>query len=70
MPLLFCASLLSFPPFFLPQDVLEEMEAEYGKQREAVKAAAKELGLEVGPLATTAATTTGSDVLAAAVWCR
>ena len=31
-----------------PQDVVEEMEGEYGKERDAIKAAAKELGLQVG----------------------
>lgn len=45
------ASLLPSPsPVCAPsptQDVLEEMEAEYGKEREAVKAAAKAHGLEV-----------------------
>jgi hypothetical protein len=30
------------------QDVLEEMEAEYGRERDALKAAVKELGLQVG----------------------
>ncbi|KAL4857085.1 Pre-mRNA-processing protein 40A [Chlorella vulgaris] len=35
-------------PRELFQDVLEEMEAEYGKQRDAVKAAVKELSLQVG----------------------
>ncbi|KAL4419958.1 hypothetical protein ABPG75_007056 [Micractinium tetrahymenae] len=35
-------------PKELFQDVLEEMEAEYGKQRDALKAAVKERGIEVG----------------------
>ena len=42
--------ILSFLPSFFPaclQDILEEMEGEYLKQRDALKAAAKERGLEV-----------------------
>ncbi len=42
------ADILSIQVLFpLFQDVLEEMEAEYAKQREAVKAAVKERGIEV-----------------------